>query len=173
MIPKCCLWFLNNQNKTLLKKLSASILVLISVFVFAGCKKDKACEAKSPASEAAQIQAFATANGINAVADVSGLYFEIISMGSGPKANSKSRIKITYTGTLMNGQIFDQAQTPNTEPWPLNSLIKGWIIGIPMINEGGHIKLIIPSSLAYGCAPYYSIPGNSVLYFDIHLVSVQ
>lgn len=156
-----------------MKKINASILVLVSLFVFTGCKKDKGCEAKSPASEVAQIQAFAAANGINAVADVSGLYYEIISMGTGARANSNSRIKITYTGTLMNGQIFDQAQTPNAEPWPLNSLIKGWIIGIPMINAGGHIKLIIPSSLAYGCAPYYSIPGNSVLYFDIHLVDVQ
>lgn len=120
-----------------------------------------------------QIQAFAAANGINAQPDPSGLFYEIIEMGSGPKASVNSKISITYTGKLMNGQTFDEALTPNAEPWPLSSLIKGWIIGIPLINEGGHIKLIIPSSLAYGCAQYYTIPGNSVLYFDIHLVDVQ
>jgi len=73
----------------------------------------------------------------------------------------------------MNGTVFDEQLTPNTEPWTLGGLIKGWIIGIPLIQEGGHIKLIIPSSLGYGCDQYYAIPGNSVLYFDIHLVDVQ
>ncbi len=102
------------------------------------------------------------------------MYYEIVSMGTGPKASVNSKIVITYTGKLMNGQIFDEMVSPNTmEPWPLNGLIKGWIIGIPLINEGGHIKLIVPSSLAYGCEQYYSIPGNSVLFFDIHLVDVQ
>jgi FKBP-type peptidyl-prolyl cis-trans isomerase FkpA len=115
---------------------------------------------------------FATANGINAQAGPGGIYYEIIEMGTGPKASVNSKIKITYTGKLMNGQIFDENQVPNDDPWLLSSLIKGWILGIPLIGQGGHIKLLIPSSLAYGCAPYYTIPGNSVLYFDIHLVTV-
>lgn len=156
-----------------MKKLSFFLFVLVSVFSFSGCKKDNGCKPKSPASEAAQIQAFALANGITAQVDPSGIYYEIKEMGSGPKASVNSKISITYTGTFLNGDVFDQATTPNAEPWLLSSLIKGWIIGIPLINEGGHIKLIVPSSLAYGCAQYYTIPGNSVLYFDIRLVDVQ
>lgn len=156
-----------------MKKFALPLLLLSSLVLFAGCTKDKTCKPKTPASETGQIQAFAAANGINAVPDPSGIYYEIIDPGSGPKASANSKIVITYTGKLMNGQVFDENQTPNTnEPWPLNNLIKGWIIGIPLIAKGGHIKLIIPSSLAYGCAPYYSIPGNSVLYFDIHLIDV-
>jgi FKBP-type peptidyl-prolyl cis-trans isomerase FkpA len=73
----------------------------------------------------------------------------------------------------MNGQVFDEQLTPNATAWELKGLIQGWIIGIPLIQEGGHIKLIVPSSLGYGCDQYYSIPGNSVLYFDINLIDVQ
>ena len=102
------------------------------------------------------------------------MYYEIMDPGTGAKPNTNSKIVITYTGKLLNGQVFDEQLAPNsTEPWPLTSLIKGWVIGLPLINKGGHIKLIIPSSLAYGCEQYYSIPGNSVLFFDIHLVDVQ
>lgn len=120
-----------------------------------------------------QIEAFAAANGITATAHSSGLYYEIMDMGTGPKATPSSRISITYTGKLMSGQTFDEQLAPNVNPWSLNGLIEGWIVGIPLINEGGHIKLLIPSSLAYGCERYYEIPANSVLYFDIHLVDVQ
>jgi len=51
-------------------------------------------------------------------------------------------------------------------------LIAGWQIGLPLIHKGGEIKLIVPSSLAYGCGNG-PLPANSILYFDIHLVDVQ
>ncbi len=143
------------------------------VVICAGCNKDKSCKPNPVGKEVAQIQAYASANGITATAHSSGLYYEIINMGSGPKANASSKISITYTGKYMNGQVFDEQLTPNVKLWDLSGLIQGWVIGVPLISEGGHIKLIVPSSLAYGCAQYYDIPGNSVLFFDIHLVDVQ
>jgi FKBP-type peptidyl-prolyl cis-trans isomerase FkpA len=149
-------------------------LVFTLFITCSGCLKDKTCKPKSPDSELPQIQTFAATNGITAMADPSGLHYQVIEQGSGPTPNANSKIVITYTGTLMNGTVFDEQSTPNTaEPWTLGGLIKGWIIGIPLIQEGGHIKLIIPSSLGYGCEQYYAIPGNSVLYFDIHLIDVQ
>lgn len=156
-----------------MKKLYIFTFAFVSLIINSGCLKDKTCRPRSASSEAAEIQAYATANGINAQVDNSGLYYEILDIGTGAKASVNSRIAITYVGKLMNGQIFDEQQSPNTDLWPLSGLIKGWIIGIPLINEGGHIKLIVPSSLAYGCEQYYSIPGNSILFFDIHLVDVQ
>ena len=148
------------------------VLALTLVIPFSGCLKDKTCKSKSPESELPQIQAFAANNGITTTADPSGLHYQIIDPGSGTTANANSKIAITYTGKLMNGTVFDEQLTPNAEGWTLGGLIKGWVIGIPLIQEGGHIKLIIPSSLGYGCEQYYAIPGNSVLYFDIHLVDV-
>ena len=119
------------------------------------------------------MQSFASSNNMILSAHASGLQYQILDMGSGPKANSNSKISITYTGKFLDGTTFDEQLTPNVAPWALSGLIEGWIIGIPLINEGGHIRLLVPSSLGYGCQQYYDIPGNSVLYFDIRLVDVQ
>jgi FKBP-type peptidyl-prolyl cis-trans isomerase len=147
---------------------------LLAIALFPSCIKDKGCKPKSVQSEVAQMQAFAATNGMSATAHPSGIYYEIISPGNGAVANANSKIVITYTGKLMDGTKFDEKTTPNTtEPWPLNGLIQGWIIGIPLIQEGGRIKLIVPSALGYGCEQYYTIPGNSVLFFDVTLVDVQ
>jgi FKBP-type peptidyl-prolyl cis-trans isomerase FkpA len=157
-----------------LKKLNFLFVPLLLIAFFPGCIKDKTCKPKAVESEVAQIQAFAATNGVNVTAHSSGIYYEIINPGAGTAPTVNSKIVITYTGKLMDGTTFDESQTPNTnDPWPLNGLIQGWIIGLPLIQEGGHIKMIIPSALAYGCEQYYTIPGNSVLYFDVTLVDVQ
>lgn len=158
----------------MLKRFLFIAVPVLTLALFSGCSKNKACKPKSPDSEVPQITAFATANGINATAHPSGIYYEIISQGSGKTASANSEIAITYTGKFMDGTTFDDQLTPNTnDPWLLSGLIKGWVIGIPLIQEGGRIKLIIPSSLAYGCEQYYTIPPNSVLFFDVTLVQVK
>jgi FKBP-type peptidyl-prolyl cis-trans isomerase FkpA len=119
------------------------------------------------------MEAYAASISMPLTAHASGLQYQVVDMGNGPKANANSKISITYTGKLLNGKTFDEQLTPNVAPWALGGLIEGWIIGIPLINEGGHIRLLVPSSLAYGCEQYYDIPGNSVLYFDIRLINVQ
>ncbi len=157
-----------------MKKLVLVFGMFSAVALFPGCaKKDNSCTPKSVQSEAVQMQAYATANGITPTVHSSGIYYEIIDPGTGATASATSKIVITYTGKFMNGEKFDEMLTPNTnQPWSLNGLIQGWVIGIPLVKKGGHIKLLIPSSLAYGCAQYYTIPGNSVLFFDVHLVDV-
>jgi len=72
---------------------------------------------------------------------------------------------------LLDGTTFDQQTDASKTGWPLGSLIAGWQIGLPLIQKGGKIKLIVPSSLAYGCGG--NLPANSILYFDVHLVDVQ
>jgi len=52
-------------------------------------------------------------------------------------------------------------------------VISGWQIGIPLIQKGGFIKLIIPSALGYGCRGTGPIPGDAIIYFDIQLLDVQ
>lgn len=137
------------------------------------CAKSKSCSPKSVSSEASQMQAFATANGIMSTVHSSGLYYEIITPGTGAAATINSTIFITYTGQLLDGTIFDQQNNSAVTGWPLNQLVEGWRIGIPLIKKGGRIKLIVPSAMAYGCSGYGTIPGNTILYFDISLVDVQ
>ena len=139
-----------------------------------GCLDSKqGCVPLTPQSEEAQIVAYASANGITATKHSSGLYYQIITPGSGAAPSLNSKVFITYTGKLLNGTQFDQATNPSTTGWALGSLIEGWQIGLPLIKKGGKIKLIIPSSLAYGCNGAGPIAPNSVLYFDIDLFDVQ
>jgi FKBP-type peptidyl-prolyl cis-trans isomerase len=72
---------------------------------------------------------------------------------------------------LLNGTQFDASANPVS--FLLSGVIKGWQIGIPLIKKGGRIKLVIPSSLAYGCKGQNSIGPNSPLYFEVTLTDVR
>jgi len=147
-----------------------SFLLLVS----AGCLKDDTCKNKTIASEDAAMQALAVTNGMVATRHSSGLYYQIVTAGSGPAPILTSNVSVRYIGKLSNGTVFDQATTP-TSLYPVNGYISGWQVGLPLIKEGGTIRLIIPSALAYGCLAQGggAIPANSILYFEIELVDVQ
>lgn len=151
------------------------LVILFAVFTLCSCSDNNGCIPIKPEAEEPAIQAYAAANGITATKHSSGLYYQVINPGSGPTPNLNSKIWVTYVGKHMDGTIFDQASSPVTFPnSTLKDLIQGWQIGLPLIQKGGHIKLIIPSSLAYGCSTTYSsMPPNSILYFDIQLIDVQ
>lgn len=137
----------------------------------AGCIKDNSCQNKTIQSEQAAIAAYAAANGITGTTHISGVYYQITNQGSGPTPNANSQISVRYTGKLMDGTIFD-SQTGTPVTFPLGGTIAGFKIGLQLIQKGGVIKMIIPSSLAYGCAGDRSIPGNSILFFEVELVDV-
>jgi len=143
------------------------------LFTQSGCfKKSEPCTPVSPQAEESAILNYAAANGIVATKHSSGLYYQIVSEGSGAAPNVNSTVGITYTGKLTNNVVFDQKTTP--AEWPLNNLIAGWQIGLPLIKEGGEIILLVPSELAYGCySPAPSIPSNSILVFNVNLHSVK
>lgn len=157
-----------------MKKLIVLLTVVSTALTLSSClKSDSPCQPLKPSSEESQIVSYATTNGINATKDPSGLYYQILDSGSGVKPTLTSKVYITYTGKFLNGATFDQEADATQTGWALSSLIEGWQIGLPMIKKGGHIKLIVPSSLAYGCTGYGSIPPNEVLFFDITLTDVQ
>ena len=108
---------------------------------------------------------FCTANNITYTTHPSGILYQIITPGSATRPNLCESISMTYTGTLLNGTKFDAG----TISYPLSQLIVGWQIAVPLIGRGGHIKVVIPSSLAYGSQSAGSIPPNSPLFFDIVL----
>ena len=129
---------------------------------------------KTVQSEEGVITAYATANGISATAHSSGLYYQVTNPGSGATPSSGSKVFVKYTGKLLNGTVFDSQTNSSLTGFTVSGLILGWQIGLGLIKKGGSIKLIVPSSLAYGCqGSGATIPGNSVLYFEIELVDVQ
>ena len=155
-----------------MKKILIALSFFLALFAGDGCVKNAACIDKTVQSEQAAIINYAATQGISATAHSSGLYYQITSPGSGPSPTSGSKIFIKYTGKLLNGTIFDQ-QTTASVSYGLSGMIQGFQIGLPLIQKGGTIKLIVPSSLGYGCKGFGSVPGNSILYFEVELTDVQ
>ena len=148
------------------------IFSLIIAMIFSSCKDDNGCKNVSPSSEETQITAFASANSITAVKHGTGMYYQIVSQGSGATPTLTSTVTITYVGKRLDGSIFDQATSPVS--YKLGDFIEGWKVGLPLIQKGGQIRLLVPSSMAYGCNGYPPVIGsNSVLFFDIQLIDVQ
>ncbi|SDD16344.1 FKBP-type peptidyl-prolyl cis-trans isomerase [Niabella drilacis] len=153
-------------------------LALIVSTAMIGCLKNdevKPCTPKTVESEKAAMTKFATDSSITTMTDPSGLMYEIISPGTGATPLANSNVTAKYVGRFLNGKGFDSSyvRDPGGTAFPLNGVITGWQIGIPKIKEGGKIKLIVPSSLAYGCDIRYGQMANQPLYFYVELVKVQ
>jgi len=147
---------------------------LIGLLALGSCEKEKGCVQTSPSDEKAAMAAFCTSNGITYIEHSSGILYQVINAGTNITPTLDSRIFIYYTGKLMNGTTFETLSDPTRTGWQLKSLIEGWQVGLPLIQKGGRIKLVIPSSLAYGCVGAGgSIAPNSPLFFDITLTDVQ
>ena len=153
-----------------------SLLVCLAGFL-AACGKDKETfdvEAQFRADTTA-IRAFVVANNIPALKTTKGVFYQIIAPGTGSITyNPNTQITADYTGKLLNGTIFDSTTGKSPATFPLGGVIAGWQIGIPLIQNGGTIRLIIPSYYAYGnSSPSGLIPENSILDFNVTLKNVQ
>jgi FKBP-type peptidyl-prolyl cis-trans isomerase FkpA len=142
------------------------LLLVVFIAAFSSCKKDSFDPAKQATTDDAAMQTYIKANNITATKDPSGVYYQVITPGTGSYPNANSLITGAYSGKLLNGTVFDSGSINATA---LSSYIKGWQIGIPHINTGGRILLLIPSALGYGNAASGSIPANSVLIFTVDL----
>ena len=145
--------------------------LFIGIFTISSCGKSEACTVKAEytndnnAAQKTAMEAYCNANNISFSTHPSGILYQIITPGATAKPNLCETISMTYTGLLLNGTKFDS----NTISYSLSQLILGWQIAVPLIGKGGHIKVLIPSSLAYGSSANGGIPANSPLYFDILL----
>lgn len=104
----------------------------------------------------------------------SGLQYEVITMGDGPKPSDTSTVSVFYEGTLIDGTVFDSSyETGDTISFPLNGVIPGWTEGLQLMPVGSTFKFYIPSDLAYGSRPTGPIPANSALIFKVELIDVE
>lgn len=102
----------------------------------------------------------------------SGLQYEVLVEGTGPKpASASSRVTTHYTGTTIDGKVFDSSVNRG-EPisFGLNQVIKGWTEGLQLMTVGSKYRFFIPYELAYGeRGAGGSIPGGAALIFDVEL----
>jgi FKBP-type peptidyl-prolyl cis-trans isomerase FkpA len=149
------------------------LLLSVVLIGIASCKKNTTDSGsfdpvKQAATDDALIKAYIAANNLTATKDTSGLYYSVVTPGTGAYPKATSTVNVNYTGKLLNGSVFAPT-SPLTSP--LSGLIAGWQIGIPHINTGGRILLILPSALGYGNnSPGPGVPANAVLVFTIDLI---
>jgi len=104
----------------------------------------------------------------------SGLQYQIIKEGTGPKPAITDRVKVHYHGTLIDGRVFDSS-VEKGQPVELSvgGVIAGWTEALQLMPVGSKWKLFIPSNLGYGdqqAGPMIA-PGSTLI-FDVELIEI-
>ena len=164
-----------------------NILSVKSAEEMAAAKKEFEQKMESMKAEQKKaLETYLSENNITATPNDEGLYVIVSKKGNGPKVEVGRRIKVAYTGYLLNGTIFDSSDKDialqnNLEAHDAlefvvgqANLIKGWDDGLMGLAQGSKAKLIIPENLAYGPkGTGEMIPPYATLVFDVEILSVQ
>ncbi len=104
----------------------------------------------------------------------SGLQYKVITEGDGPSPTANDKVKVHYTGTLIDGTKFDSS-LDRGEPveFGVTQVIKGWTEALQLMKKGAKWQLFIPPALGYGARDQQKIPANSVLIFDVELIDIS
>ncbi len=104
----------------------------------------------------------------------SGLQYKIVKKGNGKKPKATDRVKVHYTGKLIDGKVFDSSvQRGEPIEFMLNQVIPGWTEGLQLMDEGSSYTLYIPYQLGYGEQPAGEIPPGSTLIFEVELLEIM
>lgn len=105
----------------------------------------------------------------------SGLQYEILTEGDGPKPTQYNTVTCHYHGTLIDGTAFDSSvKRGQPASFPLNMVIKGWTEGLQLMGTGSKWRFFIPPHLGYGDRQVGPTIGpNSTLIFDVELISIN
>lgn len=158
------------------------VIYILSLFILTvSCseKVEELSDAEQMQKDIEIIDKWLAANSITALADPSGLRYNITLEGTGVKPSLSNKVTVKYTGKFLKegvtpaaSGVFDQATSPVT--FDLSSLIAGWQIGFQLLPKGSKATLYIPSGLAYGkSGAGNSIPGNANLFFEVELIDVK
>jgi FKBP-type peptidyl-prolyl cis-trans isomerase FklB len=105
----------------------------------------------------------------------SGLQYKIIETGKGAKPGKEDTVTVDYTGTLIDGQVFDSSEkTGKPATFKVSQVIPGWTEALQLMPSGSTWEVVVPASLAYGTRSVGGPIGpNETLIFKIHLISVK
>jgi FKBP-type peptidyl-prolyl cis-trans isomerase FkpA len=164
-----------------------SIFFTAAVLLSACGKDSGSCTATpgttvAPDAEKTRVTSYLTANPDAGAVQLenSGLYYSVSVPGNTKKPTICSTVQVKYVGKREDGGVFDQTTGTSTATFPLQNLIEGWKRAIPLIGEGGKIRIYVPPALGYGPAGLIDnrtgsviIPANQIIIFDVELVSVR
>jgi len=138
--------------------------------------KQQKMQAEKAAKNKIEGDAFLAANKNNpgVVTLPDGLQYTVITTGSGQVPLASDTVSVNYRGTLIDGTEFDSSyKRGQPASFPVGGVIHGWTEALEKMNVGSKWKLFVPAALAYGEQGRPGIPPNSVLIFEVELLSVQ
>ncbi|MDU0372587.1 FKBP-type peptidyl-prolyl cis-trans isomerase [Hymenobacter endophyticus] len=157
-----------------------SVLLLGVVASLAACKDDdKPATPDYTAQDDAVIQQYIKDKSLTGFRkDTLDVYIGVTQPGTGPNAKRGKVVKVLYTGTLLDGTVFDSNLTTLGFPFTIGlsgdrGVINGWNGAFTRLNKGAKATLLIPSAQAYGSSSSGKIPANSVLRFDVEVVDIK
>ena len=104
----------------------------------------------------------------------SGLQYEVLVEGTGKVPAKTDKVRVHYTGSLIDGTVFDSSVKRGTPAeFPVTGVIAGWVEALQMMPVGSKWRLTIPHNLAYGeRGAGASIPPFSTLIFEVELLDI-
>lgn len=103
----------------------------------------------------------------------SGLQYKVIEEGSGDSPSAEDKVRVHYTGKLLNGEVFDSSiQRGEPVEFGVNGVIAGWTEALQLMKPGAKWELFIPGELGYGLRGNPPIGPNETLLFEVELLEV-
>ena len=148
----------------------AVIIGVVGLLVYTGTQGQVAAVRTADMKFMAQNKAKA-----GVVTTASGLQYQVIRAGQGPRPTAKDTVLVHYEGRLVDGTVFDSSyQRGQPAAFPLNQVIPGWTEGVQLMPTGSKYHFVVPPALAYGAQGAGGvIPPGAVLEFDIELLAVK
>lgn len=137
---------------------------------------EKVKDIESRKAEFSKLETFLEQNNMDVMPTRNGAYLSISKPGSGDYPRKGDTIFVEYTGTLIDGTVFDKSvgkQPPFSFVLGENMVIEGWEECMPLLNKGSVARMVLPSDLAYGSENIGMLPGYSSLVFDVEILNIR
>lgn len=149
------------------------VIVGVMVVAFAIVALSAWRKANRPAADPAAATAFLAGNravpGVTQTA--SGVQYSVLQAGDGPRPTDADTVRITYTGRLTDGRVFDRSASPVT--FGVADVVPGFSEALKLMPVGARYRVWIPPALGYGERGAGPIPASAVLVFDIELLDIE
>lgn len=154
------------------------LLPLLAALLFAGCAPKEPPPPPAPVKSELELKRekfFGAAVATDPAVDwrSSGLGVKILVPGEGVTPTTSDRVRVHYTGTLVDGTVFDDTRAKGKPAqFGVGQLVRGLTEGLGFLKPGGRAIFYIPPSLGYGSMRAGNIPPVSGLIFDVELLEI-
>jgi FKBP-type peptidyl-prolyl cis-trans isomerase len=108
------------------------------------------------------------------ITTASGLQYEVVKQGTGPRPTDRDTVEVNYKGMLVNGVEFDNSyKRGQSISFACGGVIRGWTEALQLMPVGSKYNLYVPYQLGYGMNDNGPIPGGSMLIFEVELLSIK